>query len=119
STQAATSTSPRAAVQPINGGIAPGKAPTAVEREVRVFNGVYKKRYPLITVKPSTAVSTFTDKARYNSAPVVSATPNHNASNGNNLPEGSGRPSVRRIRPSRSRSINWLSVAMPDESRAM
>ncbi len=45
STHAPSESEPRAAAQPISGGSAPGMAPTAVERVVRVFSGVYSPRY--------------------------------------------------------------------------
>ena len=57
---ATTSIRPLAAVQPITGGAAPGKAPISVQSAVRVFNGVYTRIYPANVTAPSAAVSAFT-----------------------------------------------------------
>src|SRR6185312_8845663 len=45
--------------------------------------------------------------------------PKTSASHGSSLRDGNGLVAVRRINPSRSRSMYWFKVAMPDDNRAI
>src|ERR1051325_6422427 len=76
SSHAAGSRRPRAAAQPINGGAAPGMAPTRVHRGVIRLSGVYTKRYLRSVSAATTAASAFVDRARHVIPRTDSTSPN-------------------------------------------
>ncbi len=113
------SMSPRAAVQPSRGGIAPGKAPMKVAMVVTRFSGVYNATYKkdVRSVRPPVMrlVSWVSQSvpATMASSPMVMpwARPIR--------PEAMGRFAVRNIFASSLRSIAWLSAADPAETTAI
>ena len=107
------SIAPLAAVHPMSMGSAPGTAPASVATYERVFSGVYTPWYmrPLAAVRRAGSRPTVT--ARYTSPDRRSAAPKASASIGLTLPVGMGRPRVRCMTASGSRSTNWLRVSAP------
>src|SRR5215831_2708236 len=109
---------PVAAAQPIKGGIAPGNAPTTVDSEDRVLSGVYPKRYAASVTIPSAAVSQLMRTARVASPATERTMPKIKARADDILPAGSGLHRVRNISPSRSRSMYWFRVPIPEDNNA-
>src|ERR1700733_1398405 len=90
STQPPSESEPLAAAQPMSGGSAPGIAPTAVDKVVRVLSGVYNPRYKTHVATATSAASQFTASSSHAVPIAIVPTPNTSTSRGCNRPEGSG-----------------------------
>jgi hypothetical protein len=108
---------PRAAVQPIRGGTAPGNAPTSVDNVV-AFSKVCKRRRTRDHCQSEQRAQWIDEHEQVDLREDRDA-----CAEGERPPtarvclKGSDDFAVRRIRPSRSRSAYWLSVAIPKDKR--
>ena len=100
-------------------GRAPGTAPMSVEIDVRFLSGVYKKTYETNVAAARPAVIALTNAAMYNTPPTPVSHANVLAADTLSRPAGTGRPRVRTISASASRSLTWLSALVPEATNAV
>src|SRR5262245_34786849 len=110
---------PSAAAQPMTGGRAPGMAPTSVDSDVRRLSGVYASTYvPRVSVAIP-AERRLTNDASSTTPAVASRAANQAPSAEPRRPLATGRPRVRPMRASVSRSQTWLNAAAPPATSAV
>ena len=110
---------PRAAVQPISGGSAPGKAPTNVAIMLMRFSGVYTATYPTAVNSVSMPVIGFVVVARNADPSPIARKPTMRPCASEIRLAAMGRLAVRGIRASVRRSSTWFSVLDPAVTAAM